>query len=186
MIQPLRLLPFLLLAIAPRIYSGAVLSPDERTLTLVTPKGQTLAPKTQPDQVGFTSAQLSADHRLAGWLTLVPNCCTSYPIPSTLVIMKNGKVVQKFREELAIFHWAFSADGATVAYQGSTVHGCAATFYRLRRVSDGEILATFECNCESGGARLPVPDWVWPVASECPRPLSGDPSQIDPTARSQK
>jgi hypothetical protein len=180
MTHPLRLLPLLLLAVAAQTYSAAVLSTDEQTLTLVTPNGRARAPKTQPDQVGFTSAQLSADHQLAGWLTLVPNCCTSYPIPSTLVIVRNGKVVQQFREELPIFRWAFSAGSTAVAYQGSTVHGCAAIFYKLRRISDGKTLGTFECNCESGGARLPVPEWVWPVAWECPEQQEGHPNGIAP------
>src|SRR5690349_6458202 len=118
------------MAVAARIYSAAILSDDERTLTLVTANRRVSAPKTQPDQVGFTRPRISQDHHLVGWLTLVPNCCTSYPIPSTLVILRNGRIIRRFREDLPIFRWTFSDDGTAVAYQMSTVHGCSAVGYK--------------------------------------------------------
>src|ERR1700690_4496388 len=47
------------------------------------------------DQVSAASPAVARDPRTAGWLVEVPNCCTSYPVATTLVIYSSGRVFQR-------------------------------------------------------------------------------------------
>jgi hypothetical protein len=55
-------------------------------LHIKTHPGQDITPSKKPEQVGFDKPMVSPDKHQVGWLALYPNCCTSYPIPMTLVI----------------------------------------------------------------------------------------------------
>src|SRR5262249_52546033 len=154
-------------------YESAELSTDERELTVRTDAGIVHAPKTEREQVGFSAARVSSDRRLVGWLALTPNCCTSYPIPTVLVVMKQGKIVRRFEDELPIFRWAFARRDTAVAYQMGQVHGCTGVDYRLRRISDGAVLARYTCSCDRQPPAARVPAWVWPVAWGCPESAEG-------------
>jgi len=151
-------------------YESAELSTDER------------------EQVGFSAARVSSDRRLVGWLALTPNCCTSYPIPTVLVVMKQGKIVRRFEGELPIFRWAFARRDTAVAYQMGQVHGCTGVDYRLRRISDGAVLARYSCSCDRQPPAARVPAWVWPVAWGCPESAEGSspPSGPAPNPASQR
>jgi hypothetical protein len=54
------------------------------------------------DQVSGETPVVAPDHQTVGWSVNMPNCCTSYPIPTTLVIWKSGKVVQQIRDGMMI------------------------------------------------------------------------------------
>ncbi|MCH8619326.1 hypothetical protein [Undibacterium sp. TS12] len=161
-------------------YQTVSISADQQVLTIRDSKGSSSAPVTEEDQVGFQSAALSADHKSAGWLALTKNCCTSYPIPTALLILRNGKIIRRFDEVPPVWAWRFVGDGSSVAYRQSTVHGSSVIAYTLRRVVDGKILARFTCMPNDTTSNNPdapeflmsgpVPAWVRPVAHECPTP----------------
>ena len=158
-------------------YRGATLAPDQATLVLHTERGDVDAPRTEVDQQGFDAPHVSADGRSAGWLVLEANCCTSYPLPTSVVVFREGKFVRRFGEGMAIWAWAFAAHGQAVAYRQRAPHGISTIAYTLRNIADGRLLDEFDCFPKEGtpeGQPVPygyagkVPDWVWPIAEECP------------------
>ena len=135
------------------------------------------APRNEPDQQGFDEAHVSPDGHTVGWLVLEANCCTSYPLPTELVLFRDGHIVQRLTGRTVIWAWAFSPDGKAVAWRERTAHGASSILYSLRRVSDGHLLAEFDCDLKEGtpAGEEPgyvydgkVPAWVWPIADECP------------------
>jgi hypothetical protein len=176
------LLPAVLALMAPCIavaghYRGATLARDGTALVLHTDRGDIAAPRTDADQQGFDAPRVSPDGRTAGWLVLESNCCTSYPLPTSLVLFRDGAVLHRFGEGMAIWAWAFDAGGQAVAYRQRAPHGASTIVYTLRRVADGRLLGEFDCLPREDtpeGQPVPyayegkVPDWVWPIAEECP------------------
>jgi hypothetical protein len=158
-------------------YRSATLAPDRATLVLHTSHGDVRAPRIDPDQQGFDEPHVAADGRTVGWLVLESNCCTSYPLPTSLVLYRDGKLLRRFADGMAIWAWNFARDGHAVAYRQRAPHGIGTIVYTLRDIDDGRRLAEFDCHPREGvpaGQPVPyahdgqVPDWVWPVAEECP------------------
>jgi hypothetical protein len=171
----------LLLATAPALadhYRSATLAPDRSALTLHTDHGERAAPRNDPNQQGFDDPHISPDGQMAGWLMLEGNCCASYPLPTELVLFRDGRIVRQFTGDTVIWAWAFSSDGKAVAWRERTAHGASSIIYHLHRIADGAELAQFACNLKPGtpvGEPLDfvhpgrVPAWVWPIADEdCP------------------
>ncbi len=164
-------------------YNAALVADDQRTLSIVTARGSFLAPRTHTGQQGFSDARLSPDRNLVGWLVLTENCCTSYPLPTGLVVFGHGKVIRSITDVPPIFDWRFQHGGAAVAYRQRLPHGASTIIYKLRRVADGKVLAVFECTPDEAGVpgqvagfafTDPVPEWVWPIAGdECPKRIAG-------------
>jgi hypothetical protein len=82
---------------------------------------------------------------------LVDNCCTSYAIPTAIVVYKDGRKTVISPGQM-IYEWHFVACGGRVAVLSGPVHGraSAASLYRVRR---GELLVAWTGNGE-------VPDWA--------------------------
>jgi hypothetical protein len=76
-------------------------------------------------QVDCEAIQIAGDKRTVGWSVLVENCCTSYPIPTSVVIMVAGKKTV-ITPGMMIFEWHFEARGERVAMLIGPVHGDAA------------------------------------------------------------
>lgn len=174
-------LPAVLLLVATPVladhYRSATLASDRSTLALLTDHGQVSAPRNEPDQQGFDDPHISPDGHTAGWLVLEANCCTSYPLPTELVLFRDGRILRRFTGDTVIWAWAFSPDGQAVAWRERTAHGASSIVYHLRRIADGKALAQFACDLkpdtpagEPAGYVHPgkVPEWVWPIAEECP------------------
>lgn len=170
----------LLLIAAPALadhFRGVTLAADGVTLVLHTDRGDIAAPRNEPDQQGFAEPHVSPDGRVVGWLVLEAPCCASYPLPTELVLFRNGHIVRRFAGHTVIWGWAFSPDGKAVAWRERTAHGTSSILYSLRRISDGHVLAGFACVLKQGtpAGQAPayvhdgkVPPWVWPIADECP------------------
>ena len=140
------------------------LSADHRFMEVKTTDGlETPAPKL-PDQVEFDSPRVSPDHMHVGWLALFPNCCTSYAVPLTLVIMDQQHHIQTFTGTgLPIFQWCFPPDSKSVAYMQTVLHGTNFEHYELRSLSDGHLLADYDYPndmAENILARKNAPSWV--------------------------
>jgi len=50
----------------------------------------------EKEQQGAEELQISDNHKTLGWLVEYPNCCTSYPIPMTVVLYRDGTSATRF------------------------------------------------------------------------------------------
>ena len=68
-------------------------------------------------QRGVSHPAVSPDKKAAGWLIEYDNCCTSYPLPLTLVIYRPDKPLIEMKRKCsgAIWEWHFVAGGKRVA-----------------------------------------------------------------------
>jgi hypothetical protein len=152
-------------------YRSVTISEDNQHLTISSENGDVDAPRTRPDQEGFSDARISPNGRSVGWLVLAPGCCTSYPLPMSLIVFRDGKIVRIFDDgEPPIFGWIFQDGDKAIAYRQSTAHGAKVIWYKLKRVSDGKTIAEFDCdpNGPDDAVSQDAPAWVWPIADGCP------------------
>jgi hypothetical protein len=87
---------------------------------------------------------VAGDGRTVGWQVNFPNCCTSYPIPLTLVIYRNGRIRRRLGNGMGVFQWRFLKAGEQVAYITDTVHGNLAPKCTLVDVGTGRTLETWQ------------------------------------------
>lgn len=152
----------LALSITPRagdaqaIYRAASVDSSGQ-LRIVLSNGQVIQPAKDSDQVAFDQVFLSADHRTAGWLALYPNCCTTYPIPLKLFVLRAGGRPLVVANELPIWQWAFSRDGQHVVVRQAPVHGLAPAHYELRDARTGRVIASADVD---SAAIDSLPVWV--------------------------
>jgi hypothetical protein len=73
---------------AQRSYRGADIDSTGQLRIRITNDG-VIRPSKDSEQVAFDQVALSPDQRVVGWVALYPNCCTSYPIPLTLVLLRS-------------------------------------------------------------------------------------------------
>ena len=132
-----------------KLYAGA-----DGLAHLVSASGVDRAINKQPGQVAVESLQLSPDRRAAGWLVEVANCCTSYPIPTSLVIhTTDSKHV--IADGLMIYDWKFVENGRAIAISSGTVHGMTIRRLTLYSVRSGKVLQHWE-----GNLNATPPSWA--------------------------
>ena len=87
----------------------------------------------EPKQVGCDNVVVAKDGRTVAWTALMDNCCTSYPIPLSVIVMKNGKS-KVFNHVQMVWKWRFVDDGKHLAVLWGPAHGwpSAATLYVSR------------------------------------------------------
>lgn len=145
-------------------FQATHLSADNKALQVTVAHGATVSAPTLPDQVEFGSPLVSPDRRHVGWLALDSNCCTSYAVPMTLVVMDEQHHIQTFTGEgLPIFEWCFLPDSQSVAYMQTVLHGTNFEHYEQRSLGDGHLLAEYdypEDPTENAAARKNAPAWV--------------------------
>lgn len=151
--------------LAQRRYRRAELDTAGR-LRIVLSSDQVIRPKLDSGQVAFDRPAVSRDRRTVGWLALYPNCCTTYPIPLALVLMRSNGARTVINVDLPIWQWGFAADGRSVVLQQAPVHGDAPVYYERRDVLTGRLLATARADSSVHGA---LPGWV-----RFARPSAGD------------
>ncbi len=141
---------------AQRTYRGAELDSTGQ-LRVVLSNQRVIRPPKDSGQVAFEQVALSADHRVVGWVALYPNCCTSYPIPLELVLLRAGGARTVISNQLPIWQWAFAADGRSVVIRQGPVHGAAPLHFELRDVRTGHLIATAQADSNTARA---LPHWV--------------------------
>ena len=139
--------------------SGVELSTDMKRLTLKTTYGTEPAP-TIEDQTGFTSAKISMDGQYAGWLALFPNCCTSYPVSLTLVVIGPDRALHRFEGTQAIFGWCFNERARAVVFRRGALHGAAPEQYEMRRIRGGQLLRAYQAPAQEVPKKAPLPAWA--------------------------
>lgn len=130
-------------------------------LHVTTSSGREIVVPKDSDQVAFDQIAVSADHRAVGWLALHPDCCTSYPVPLALVVLRDGKRRTFTGDGLPVWRWAFSPDGRRVAFRSAPVHGDAGVRFELREIQTGRLVSSFEPG--PGSARV-APAWARALA----------------------
>lgn len=141
------------------------------------------APRTEPDQQGSGQAKVSPDGRTVGWVAETGNCCTSYPLPTALVLYRHGKIVRRIPMVPPIFDWAFGPGPDEVVTQQEFPHGPEyLTFTRLR-ISDGRKIAEYTCNQDAPDPE-PRPGWSRIVDRPCPEFVPPPPD--DPASTTRK
>jgi hypothetical protein len=128
-------------------------------LRILLSNARVIQPPRDSGQVSFGQAALSADHRIVGWVALYPNCCTSYPIPLELVLLRLDGRRTVISNSLPIWQWAFARDGRNVVIRQGPVHGAAPLHYELRDLRTGRWKATAQIPTNSG-RRTALPQWV--------------------------
>jgi hypothetical protein len=121
---------------------------------------RSIVPAKDSGQVAFEQVAVSADRRVAGWVNLYPNCCTSYPIPLKLVLMHSTGEQTIIGTDLPIWQWAF-ADSDRVVIRSGPVHGGAGE-YQLRDARTGRLIAGVAPDSLSAS----LPNWALPVAHQ--------------------
>ena len=162
-----RFLPLMLFMAATSASAGkfvsAAIDPVQDSLIITGADGQAIEPPKVTEQVGFENALISQDGQFVGWLALHPNCCTSYPVPLTLVVLDQDGHHREFRSTQAIFGWCFVPARKSVAYRQTVLHGPSETTFELRRVADGKLLSRFVQPWDyrtQGPGKVRLPTWA--------------------------
>lgn len=132
---------------------GVEVTNDSGNVHVVDSSGKDTIPSKLRDQVSCSSAKISADKTTAGWLVNYENCCTSYPIPTTLALYRAGKVIQTISPGRSIYDWRFWKSDQ-VALSSGPVHGGAVQM-GLYDVRTGKLLKEWAVEEK----RTP-PDWA--------------------------
>jgi len=77
-------------------------------------QGKDVAIQKEKTQVAVSAPKLTPDKQSAGWLILQDNCCTSYPIPTSLAIY-TAKKTRLVGNGLMVYDWCFVGEGSYVA-----------------------------------------------------------------------
>jgi hypothetical protein len=107
----------------------------------------------EKDQVGCYTASVAPDAHTVAWNALFDNCCTSYPIATAIVILRDHHKVVVHPGQM-VYEWHFVDRGQRIAVLFGPVHGdfAGANLYDCR---SGALAATWKRNS-------PPPDWVKP------------------------
>lgn len=120
-----------------------VYADENGTVHVVHAGGKVDTIRVRKQQVGSDDIKVASDRRAAGWTQLYPNCCTSYPIPLTIAVYRDGRVRRRFTPGLMIYKWQFWAEGRQIAFCTGTVHGDQGVTCELHDVDTGRMLADF-------------------------------------------
>lgn len=100
------------------------------------------------------SPDISEDKQSAGWLVEEDNCCTSYPIPTSLLVLRSGKKHRLGTGQM-IYDWCFIKNGEQIALSSGPVHN-----------PDGQDLLRYDAGSGMllqewfGDLDAPRPDWA--------------------------
>jgi len=119
--------------------NGHVVTHDIGLVHLVDGSGKDIIPPKEKDQVACSDPKISADKLTAGWLVDYENCCTSYPISLTLVLYRNGKVVQRLAPGQMIYDWHFWKNDEVAVSDGPT-HNPSGPHLFLYDIRTGKLL----------------------------------------------
>jgi len=105
----------------------------------------------EPQQVGCSNVSTAMNGRSVGWSVLVENCCTSYPIPISIVVY-TGKKKAVISPGQMVWEWQFIGNGDRIAVLSGPVHGWASEA-RLYDAQTAKPLASWR-------GKGTAPDWA--------------------------
>ena len=107
-------------------------------------------------QVGISEPQTALDGRTVGWLVDYDDG-VGYPVPGTLIVWREGKIIRRFRTGQSFYSWSFHAGGKQVAYHVGPLHGEEKSHCELHDVETGKLIIAWDGDLDSGGQR---PAWT--------------------------
>jgi hypothetical protein len=110
-------------------------------LRIETAGGRIITVAKERDESGFTQIAVSPDGDAVGWVGHRVNCCTSYDIPTRLVIYRAGGQRTFRGHDLPVWAWAFTGGGKQMIFYQQTVHGGLGTHYEWRDITSGRLIA---------------------------------------------
>jgi hypothetical protein len=149
-------------------YVAAQFLEASRRIRITAEGGTSFDAPQQPGQVESSRPVVSPDKTLVAWTTQQPNCCTSYDIPTGLVVYGAGRILYTLRFEAMIWRWQFANDGNTIALTIGPTHGNPEA-YELHDASTGRLLERYPLYDDRppGG----FPSWVSLVRAKSDDPL---------------
>lgn len=127
---------------------------SKKDIHIVYSDGKEVRPPKEEGQISCESFAVAEDKQTAGWL--VDDYQTgSYAIPTTLVIYRNGKVIQRVGNGFAFGRWYFLGGGSQVALSTNTVHGDVAPNYELRDIKSNKVIDHWQ-----GQLNEKSPEWA--------------------------
>lgn len=102
-------------------------------------QGKDVAIPKEKTQVAVSEPKLAPDKQSAGWLILQDNCCTSYPIPTSVAVY-TAKKTRLLGDGLMVYDWCFVGEGSQVALSTGTVHGMTSRHLSLYHSRSGILL----------------------------------------------
>jgi hypothetical protein len=123
----------------PQVVSKAYADSDSR-VHVINGDGKEVILSKEKGQESVEQPVIAGDNRTVGWLVNFPNCCTSYPISMTIVLYRDGRIIQRLGNGMGVFKWYFVKGGEQVAYYSDTVHSNLAPQLTLVDVATGKTL----------------------------------------------
>ena len=123
---------------------------DDGNAHLVFANGTGKVMRREPQQIRCEGIAITHDRKTVAWSVLVENCCTSYPIPTSVAVYRNGRTFTISTGQM-IWQWHFQGSERLALLSGP-VHGWAteANLYTLRT---GKIM-------ESWNGKGDAPRWA--------------------------
>jgi len=134
----------------------AFIGKDGKAHIVFASRSQAIPPESQ--QVDCKDLAVAPDRHTVAWSVLVPNCCTSYPIPIAVVAYRNGKKIVIHPDGLMVHSWHFLERGDQIAVLFGPVHGEAVGAH-LYKSSNGKVIASWD-------AKGTPPDWARGLKTE--------------------
>lgn len=109
------------------------------------------------------SAHVSGPNGLEGWTLsyVIEGVEDQGPLPTTLVISRNGKIVRRIHDEPFLWKWKFESNGKFVAYEKGPLH--FSMDCELVDLASGKLIANYDCYHMSPPK---VPHWVEELESQ--------------------
>ena len=112
---------------------------------------------TQTPVVGTESPHRHGPHGLEGWI--VNETSPEYgPLPHTLVIAKDGRILYRITGTWIISGWMFQQDGAQIAYSTGPLHFGDDVCVLMDTKTGREIARRFDCSNTKDVPNIPA--WV--------------------------
>jgi hypothetical protein len=110
--------------------------------------------------VGFSGVELAQDRKTLGWTINVENCCTSYSIPLSVVVLQHKRVLHTFDQGQMVWGWMFLEGGKQVAVVFGATHGPEVGDYRLFDVKTGKLLSEVSGDEYTQSLKTDAPEWA--------------------------
>jgi hypothetical protein len=146
---PAALLIFNSLAAAQTVARAYAGTDGKAHIVFANGRTKTIAPEDQ--QVGCEHVVVAADRHTVGWSVLYENCCTSYPIQTAVVTLRNDKKTYISSPQM-VHNWHFVGGGEQVAMLFGPVHGNPSGV-NLYDTGSGKLLHSWH-------GKSPAPRWA--------------------------
>jgi hypothetical protein len=156
------LLPWLACALLPSAAicqdrALSVSATPEGSARITFPHGEIVTVPKERGQVGVSEGRTAQDSRTVGWLVQNRAGDVDYPISSTLVVWRSGKIIRRFPAAQVFYSWTFYARGRQVAYHVGPLHGESKSHCELHEIESGRLIAAWDGDLDLDNNR---PEWT--------------------------